>query len=175
MSPRLPVRQLAYFVADVREAAQRHHALFGSGPFLVADHIATPAARYRGVPAALDHSAAYGQWGTVMVEFVQQNTLGPSVFRDMYPEGSGREGLHHVALFVEDLHAEIARWETAGHACALYAEMASGFPFAMIDTVARYGHMVELYSPDASLTAFYAHVARIAGDGGDLLRAISFD
>jgi hypothetical protein len=175
VTPGLPVRQLAYFVKDVRAAARRHHTLFGSGPFLVADHIATPVARHRGRHATLDHSAAYGQWGPVMVEFVQQNNPGPSAFHDLYPEGSGREGLHHVALFVDDLAAAIAGWEAAGHACALYAEMASGFPFAMIDTVAAYGHMIELYEPAPSLTGFYAEVARIAGSGGDPVRTISFD
>lgn len=171
-----PIRQIAYFVADIRVAATRHHALFGSGPFFVADHIATPVVRHRGRVAALDHSAAYGQWGPIMVEFVQQNDAGPSAFHDMYPKYSGREGLHHVALFVDDLDAEIARYEQAGHAVALHAEMASGFAFAMIDTVALYGHMIELYRPEPSLTGFYAMVADAARDGvGDaLLRPISF-
>jgi hypothetical protein len=169
------VRQIAYFVADVREAALRHNAAFRSGPFFVADHIATPVVRYRGAPATLDHSSAYGQWGPLMVEFVQQNDPGLSAFRDMYPEGSGRQGLHHVALFVDDLQAEIACWEALGHPCALYAEMASGFPFAMIDTVALYGHMVELYPPEPSLTDFYALVASVAGEEGPVIRPVSFD
>ena len=171
----LPIRQVAYFVADVRAAALRHHELFGSGPYFVADHIATPMVRHRGRPAALDHSSAYGQWGSLMIEFVQQNDAGPSAFHDMYPRGSGREGLHHVALFVDDLAAAIARWEAAGHACALYAEMASGFAFAMIDTVPLYGHMIELYQPDAVLTGFYANVAATAGEGGEVIRPINFD
>ncbi|HEY0315530.1 MAG TPA: VOC family protein [Sphingomonas sp.] len=171
----LPIRQVAYFVADVRAAALRHRALFGSGPYFVADHIATPVVRHRGRLATLDHSSAYGQWGDVMIEFVQQNDASPSAFRDMYPEGSGREGLHHVALFVDDLPAAIARWEGESHECALYAEMASGFCFAMIDTVALYGHMIELYQPDAALIGFYASVSAMAGEGGEPIRPISFD
>jgi hypothetical protein len=173
----LPVRQIAYFVTDVRAAALRHHALFGSGPYYVADHITLSLCRHRGREAVLDHSSAYGQWGSVMIEFVQQNGPGPSAFHDVYPEGSGREGLHHLALFSDDLKGDIARYTAEGHELALYAEMASGFPFAMIDTVAAYGHMIELYPPEPSLTDFYAQVAEAARgfDGTDVLRPISFD
>ncbi len=169
-----PVRQIAYFVPDVRIAALSHHQQFGSGPFFVADNIPLRLSRYRGVEQALDHSSAYGQWGPVMVEFVQQNNPGPSVFHDMYPENSGRSGLHHVALFVEDVVAEMARFEKAGHETALYAEMTDGFAFAMIDMVATLGHMVELYAPVQALTGFYAMVAKAAVDfnGADPIRTI---
>ncbi|MDB5714090.1 MAG: hypothetical protein JWO15_1487 [Sphingomonadales bacterium] len=173
----LPIRQIAYFVADVRVAATRHHELFGSGPFFIADHIATPVVRHRGCPATLDHSSAYGQWGEIMIEFVQQNNSGASAFHDMYPEGSGSEGLHHVAVFVDSLADEMQKYERQGHPVALYAEMASGFAFAMIDTVALFGHMIELYCPEQSLKDFYDIVAKAAREGvdGNLLRPISFD
>ncbi|MFD2136543.1 hypothetical protein ACFSLT_18030 [Novosphingobium resinovorum] len=89
MAP-LPIRQIAYFVPDVRAAARAHSAAFGSGPYYVADHIALTRAVHRGVERELDHSSAYGQWGEVMIEFCQQNNPGPSAFHDLYPEGSGR-------------------------------------------------------------------------------------
>ncbi len=153
----MKIRQLAYFVPDVRVAATRHRSEFGSGPFLIADHIRLTSSLHRGRAAPLDHSAAYGQWGDIMVEFVQQNNDGPSAFRDMYLAGG--EGLHHVAIFVDDVGAAIARYERQGDTVALHAEMASGFVFAMIDTVARHGHMIELYRPDSTLVDFYAMVA----------------
>ncbi|SFS09446.1 VOC family protein [Sphingomonas jatrophae] len=157
-----PVRQIAYFTNDVRAAAARHAALYGSGPFFVSEHIPLRRADYRGRPGTLDHSSAYGQWGALMVEFVQQNDAGASVFRDLYP--SGGEGLHHIALIVDDLAAAAARFEAAGMPCALHAEMMDGFPFLMMDGVARYGHFVELYEGTATLTGFYDFVARAAED-----------
>lgn len=172
----LAVRQIAYFVADIRAAAHRHTALFGSGPFFVADHIALGTCRYRGRQAALDHSSAYGQWGGVMIEFVQQNDAGPSVFRDLYPEGSGREGLHHVAIFVDAVAPAIARFAAAGFAEAMYAEtVQGGLAFAMVDATATYGHMIELYAPTPGLVDFYAMVADAAHgfDGDDPLRPIA--
>jgi len=174
-----PVRQIAYFVPDVRAAALAHHAMFGSGPYFVAHHIPLRRALHRGVERPLDHSSAFGQWGELMIEFVQQHNPGPSVFHDVYPEGSGREGIHHVALFEEDLDAAIARFAAAGHVVALDAEVAlkDGFRLVMIDCVAKYGHMVELYEPRSPLIDSYELVAQAARsfDGGELLRSIDVD
>ncbi len=172
----LPIRQIAYFCQDVRAAARAHHALYGSGPYFVADNIPLARAAHRGVERLLDHSSAYGQWGDVMVEFVQQNNTGPSPFHDMYPEGSGRWGVHHVALWVDDVNAEVARFAAAGSPCALRAEMNDGFVFAFADTSATLGHMTELYTPVPVLTDFYAMVSQAATDyrGGDIITTIAF-
>lgn len=162
----LPARQIAYFVPDVRAAARAHRAAFGSGPFLVIDHVATPVVRHRGRPAALDHGSAYGQWGDVMLEFVCQHDDGPSAFHDLYPRGAGRFGLHHVAVFVADLTAAIADFAARGAECALYAETAS-LAFAMVDTSAALGHMIELYEPTPVLLGFYDRIRTVARNGGD--------
>jgi len=162
----LPIRQVAYFCADVRAAAAAHHAVYGSGPFFVADNIPLARTVHRGVERVHDHSSAYGQWGEVMVEFVQQNNPGPSPFHDLYPEGSGRYGLHHVAVFVEDVDTALAEFAAQGAPCAMRAEMADGFVYAFADTSASLGHMTELYAPRASLLGFYAMVADAAKDYG---------
>lgn len=160
----LAPRQVAYFVPDVRAAASRHHALFGSGPFFVADNIPLACAVHRGVPRELDHSSAYGQWGSVMVEFVQQNNTGPSAFHDLYPEASGLSGLHHVALFVRSVEQDLRHYAQRGFPVALDARMNDGFRFAFVDTSAALGHMLELYEPTEALTGFYEMVAGAAGD-----------
>lgn len=166
----LPIRQIAYFTPDVRAAALRHHAIFGSGPFLVIDHVATPVVRYRGRAAALDHGSAYGQWGSLMVEFVQQHDAGPSAFHDLYPHGGRREGLHHVALFVDDLDAAIVAHERDGRALAMYAETEGGVAFAMIDAVRDYGHIIELYEPSPTLLDFYDGVRTLGASDRPVLR-----
>jgi catechol 2,3-dioxygenase-like lactoylglutathione lyase family enzyme len=173
----LPIRQVAYFVPDIRTAALAHHRLFGSGPYFVADHIPLRRSLHRGVARTLDHSSAYGQWGEVMIEFVQQNNPGPSAFHDLYPEGSGASGIHHVALFVDDVREALKRMEADGFETALYAEMNDGFAFAFADTTAAYGHMIELYAPVPQLTDFYAMVAGAAADfdGTEPVRGVRFD
>jgi catechol 2,3-dioxygenase-like lactoylglutathione lyase family enzyme len=169
----LPIRQVAYFCADVRAAAQAHHDAFGSGPYFVADNIPLARAAHRGTERLLDHTSAYGQWGDVMIEFVAQNNPGPSPFHDLYPEGSDRWGLHHVAVFVDDVDSALADFAERGAPCAFRAEMADGFVWAFADTSAALGHMTELYAPTPSLTGFYAMVANAAQDSArDLLTTI---
>ena len=162
--PDLPIRQIAYFVPDIRSAAQAHAEAFGSGPYFVADNIPLKRSVHRGVERALDHSSAYGQWGEGMIEFCQQNNPGPSAFHDVYPEGSGRTGLHHVALFVEDVAEASETWKARGHEIALDATMNDGFRYVFVDTLQCYGHMLELYAPLPALTGFYALVRASAGD-----------
>lgn len=170
---KLPIRQVAYFCADVRAAAAAHHDAFGSGPYFVADNIPLARSVHRGTERLLDHTSAYGQWGDVMIEFVAQNNPGPSPFHDLYPEGSGRYGLHHVAVFVDDVDAALADFATRGAPAAFRAEMADGFVWAFADTSATLGHMTELYAPTPSLTGFYAMVANAAQDKTrDLLTTI---
>jgi catechol 2,3-dioxygenase-like lactoylglutathione lyase family enzyme len=171
----LPIRQVAYFCPDVRQAALAHHRQCGSGPYFVADHIPLSETLHRGVARSFDHSSAYGQWGEVMIEFVQQNNAGPSAMHDLFPEGSGRYGLHHVALWVDDVDAEAERLAGQGFPLAQRSVMTDGFVFAFADTSAAYGHMLELYAPVASLTGFYAMVADAAKgwQGGEVLTTIA--
>ncbi len=174
---REPIRQIAYFVPDIRAAAIDHARHFGSGPFFVRERIPVPRAWHRGQERTFDHGSAYGQWGPVMVEFVQQNNTGPSPLHDVYPEGSGRFGLHHTAVFVEQLGQALDELNGQGFETALYAEMGDGFAFAMVDTVAAYGHMVELYEPVPALRGFYDLVADAARgfDGAEPLRELDAD
>lgn len=164
LPPDLAVRQLAYAVQNVEAAALAHHRRFGSGPFLVLRHIALISSTYRGVEQPFDHSSAYGQWGGIMVELVQQHNPEPSAVHDMYPHGSGREGLHHAALFVDDLQAAIVRFEAEGMPLAQLSVTQTGTAFAFIDAREQMGHMLELYEPTPQLTGFYDFVAKAARD-----------
>lgn len=170
----LPVRQLAYAVGDVEEAALAHHRRFGSGPFFVLRHVALASSVHRGVERPFDHSSAYGQWGGVMVELVRQHNADPSALHDMYPHGSGREGLHHAALFVDDLDAAFAQFEAQGMPLAQLCVTQTGTAFAFVDARASLGHMLELYEPTPQLTGFYALVAEAAKgwDGRDPVREL---
>lgn len=171
----LPIRQVAYFAPDIRAAALAHSRAFGSGPYHVLNHVELVSSEHRGVSRPLDHSSAYGQWGAVMIEFAMQHNPDPSAFHDVYPLGSGRFGLHHTALWVDDLAAAIAHFAAEGMALAHYAVTATGTAFAFVDAVERYGHMIELYEPSPGLTGFYGMVAQAADgwDGRELIRDLN--
>lgn len=148
--------QVAYFVGDIVAAAHRMHRLFGAGPFYVIERIELAWGEHRGRPCRFLHSSAYGQWGDVMLELVQQDEEGPSPFRDLYPPGS--EGLHHVACFVDDLDAAVAGCRAAGWPAAARAATRSGVEFAFADASVALGHMIELYEPSPALLDFYRRV-----------------
>ncbi len=91
----------------------------------------------------------------------------------MYPAGG--TGLHHIALFVDDLGAALAEQAAAGNQTAQYAVTTTGTAFAFVDTTRSLGHMLELYEPSPGLSTFYAMVAAAAEnwDGSDPIRTIA--
>jgi len=141
--------QVAYAVRDVREAAARFAATTGAGPFFVIEHIALATARVHGRAATFDHSSAYGQWGPVMVELVEEHGVA------LRPVGT----IHHVAFMVDSL-PDASGWCNAnGWPEVLLAETSGGQRFAFHDATDELGHLVELYEPSAALLSFYAMVA----------------
>lgn len=165
-----PIVQLAYFVPDVRAAAARMADTTGAGPFVVVERIELTSCLLRGEPGDFVHTSAYGQWGELMVEFVQQDSDGASPFRDVF--APGERGVHHVATIVDDLRATLDHYARHGHETAALCETAGGTEFAFVDTVATLGHMVELYEPTDALVGFYDRVRSLADgwDGTDPVR-----
>lgn len=164
--------QVAYHVPDPVAAAEQFARDFGWGPFYLMEHIPLERSLHRGRPAPFDHTSAYGQAGDVMVELITQHNDGPSALRDMY--ASHETGIHHVACFVDDLPAALDGFRHAGAEVALDARTVGGVDFAMVDTVARLGHMLELYEPGEDLRKFYAFVRQKAEgwDGSRPLRVL---
>lgn len=164
-----PPVQIAYAVPDARRAAAHWAAEFGAGPFFLRSHIRLTDVSYRGRPAAFDHSSAYGQWGDVMVELVQDHGDGPSVVRERY--AADQSGLHHLAFMVDDLDAATTRLVEQGYALAMSA-CASTTRFHFVDAVDELGHMIELYQRSDHLLGFYAMVRDAAAgwDGIDPVR-----
>lgn len=158
--------QIAYAVDDVIEAARRWSER-GVGPFFVIEHIDVHNARVNGVSGTFDHSSAYAQWGSVMVELICQHDSGG----ERIVESSG---IHHVACFVDDFHGAAARLAAAGHGEVLYAETAAGMPFAFHDARAERGHFIEIYERTDRLGHFYDMVrdASVGWNGSDPIRVL---
>jgi len=158
--------QIAYATDDVHAAARRW-AGRGIGPFFVIEHIALADVRIDGAPAAFDHSSAYGQWGSMMVELVQQHDPGPDPI-------VGVSGVHHVASFVDDFDEASAALIADGFGCRLRASTAGGQSFAFHDARDSIGHLLEIYERTDRLAGFYAMVrdAAVDWDGRDPVRVL---
>ena len=164
-----PPKQIAYAVPDAFEAAKRWVKDFGAGPFFVSEHIPVTDVIYRGSPSMFDHTSAYGQWGDIMVELVQDHGTGPSVVRDLY--NVDESGLHHLAFFVEDIDLATKSLVDLGFELGMTAR-AGPTIFNMIDATKTLGHFIELYEPNEALISFYKRVkeASIHWDGEDAIR-----
>ena len=160
--------QMAYAVADVREAAAGW-ASVGAGPFFVIDHIELEWARIHGRSATFDHSSAYGWWGDIMFELICQHDDGSGVAPIV-----GTTGLHHVAHFVDDLDVVSSGLAADGHAEVLRAETSGGTGFALHDGGAARGHLIEIYEQSTALRRFYDMVrdASVGWDGSDPVRTL---
>lgn len=166
-----PIVQIAYFVGDARAAARRLVDAVGAGPFFVIDEIELAWGEHRGTRCDFLHTSAYGQWGSLMVECVQQDREGPSPFRDMY--APGEEGVHHVAMMVDSLPDAIAHFAALGMDLAARAETTTGTEFAFVDATTQLGHMVEIYEGTDRLRSFYERVrsSAVGWDGTDPIRS----
>ena len=164
-----PPKQIAYAVPDAFEAAQRWTKDFGAGPFFIAEHIPVTDVIYRGSPSSFDHTSAYGQWGDIMVELVQDHGTGPSVVRDLYDVDES--GLHHLAYFVDDINYATRSLNDLGFDLGMTAK-AGPTIFNMIDATKALGHFIELYEPNSALMSFYDRVreASLNWDGNDPIR-----
>ncbi|MDA1074410.1 MAG: hypothetical protein O3A63_06575 [Proteobacteria bacterium] len=80
---------------------------FDAGPFFLVEKIELAWGIHRGREQKFLHTSAYGQWGSLMVELVQQDEEGPSPFRDVY--APGEEGIHHMAMMVDSLELTYER------------------------------------------------------------------
>ncbi len=167
-----PIVQVAYFVPDAVQAAREMADSGSAGPFFFVPNIELAWGERRGAACNFVHSSAYGQCGSIMLEFVQQEDEGPSPFRDLYP--SGGQGIHHVATLVDSLESAIAHYDSLGCSLAARACTKTGTEFAFVDTVDRLGHMVEIYEKTPTLTGFYHMVEAAAEnwDGSDPVRSL---
>lgn len=154
--------QIGYVVADPFAAAERFAHRFGAGPFFVLEHIPCSEVLHRGRPSSFDHTAAYGQWGDVMVELFVQHDDEPSAIREMY--ASGEEGLHHVAFFVDDQAGAAAQLEELGYPEAQTGWANNRTRFAFHDARSDLGHYIEIYPGAPATRDFYAMVREAARD-----------
>jgi catechol 2,3-dioxygenase-like lactoylglutathione lyase family enzyme len=157
--------QVAYAVTDVAASAAVFAAQTGAGPFFVVEHIAIETARVNGTRSLFDHSSAYGQWGSLMVELVEEHS-SPIV---------RPPGLHHLAFMVPDLAASTAACTAQGWPEVLWARTTGGQEFAFCDARHQCGHLIELYEPSPRLMSFYEMVASAsrAWDGSLPVRHLS--
>lgn len=168
----LPSRlvQIAYRVDDLEAACHEWAQRVGAGPFLVRRHLAVTAV-HDGAPAVYDHSAAFGQWGPVMLELVQLHECEPAAMRAVVEHEQPGQ-VNHYACFVDDLAAASDALRAQGFPLVMEITSSSGMTVNYHDARPLVGAILELYVGTEHLRAHYDKVAALAvdWDGSDVVR-----
>jgi hypothetical protein len=168
------IRQIAYVVPDIRAAARRHAALFGSGPYFIAEGYTGIEHIYRGEQATMSIDSALGQWGDVQIELIQPTDDRPSIFREGAPAGSAGPKCHHICFHPDSLDAAIAAYAAEGYPVAFDFTLPGGTRTVLVDTLADLGHFVEFYARTPEIAHLYGFIEAAAAsfDGTELIRPI---
>jgi hypothetical protein len=165
--------QNAWVVDDIYEAANLWVEITGIGPFFVADNQEGVLVDtfYRGKPSPITMKTAIAQAGEMQIELIQPTGDGPSAYRDTVP--IGRPGFHHIALWSNDVSADIALYIEKGFDVAARGNAGGIAQFAYIDTSSVFGHMIELVEKNKIIRSFFNTVAdaAIEWDGTDPVRS----
>jgi hypothetical protein len=163
------IKQVAYVVDDLDAAIARWVEIVHAGPFFRIDHARIEDVRYRGASAGAELSLAVGNSGGIQIELIQLLDGAPSVYREL------PRGVHHLALLARDFEAESARLERLGHPLAWALTLPGICRVHYHDTLASFGHFLELWESTESMRGLLEMVEAAARDrdGRDPVRRIA--
>jgi catechol 2,3-dioxygenase-like lactoylglutathione lyase family enzyme len=166
------IHHVGFNVTDLRAGIDRWVGVYGAGPFYVNEHVAYDESTSCGTPVSWDHSAAFGQWGTVPVELQQTHDLQPAELACPFT-ASGRNAINHVGITAEDPAAESARLESLGFGLCMHARLGE-VEFFWHDATEAFGYCIEVISAEPGIDAFFDTVANGAEgwDGRDPIRSL---
>ncbi|MBV9509234.1 MAG: VOC family protein [Caulobacteraceae bacterium] len=172
--PSIPgqVVQNAFLVRDIDRAMDQWTRLVGAGPFFVGRDRDSSVLSLRGQPVLGATHVAVGQAGDVQIELFEILSERQGSGPQMFP--MGEFGLHHVAIFSDDLIEAVAGYRRQGYDLAAEAEFGGDSRAAFIDTRADFGMFIEVYQDARFFRDFYAAVAAAAAswDGSDPVRSL---
>jgi catechol 2,3-dioxygenase-like lactoylglutathione lyase family enzyme len=140
-----PVVQQGYVVPDLR-AAMQHWIVRGIGPFFYEELRGYPGL-FRGEQHAFDLDAGFAFSGDQQIEVIQPLGDAPSIYRGFlrhHPTG----GLQHLAVWVDDIDATLARLEQEGRPYVVAQRY--GDRHAYLDSVDSPGVMIQLMAHTAA-------------------------
>ena len=107
------ILQVCLVVRDVEKAVRHFEDLIGVGPFSVytVDSKEMPGVTYRGLPGDYCVKVAMTKVGGGVIELIE-NQRGKNIYTE-FLEKHG-EGIHHIAVQVDDCAAALAQLKAAG-------------------------------------------------------------
>ncbi|MDP9026353.1 MAG: VOC family protein [Actinomycetota bacterium] len=145
------LHHIGYWTDDLDVAMAQAAKLLGVGPFRVIEHVKLGDFRFRGEPAVLDHSAAFAQWGPVILELNVAHEVRPPGLRAALGVAPG--AVSHTSWWTNDLAAEGAHLEAAG--CALLTTSVGGAVADWFTGGSLFAHPIEIHQPTAPVLGMW--------------------
>jgi methylmalonyl-CoA/ethylmalonyl-CoA epimerase len=149
------LHHIAYWTDDLDEAMRQATQLLGVGPFRVIEHVGLGDFRFRGQPAVLDHSAAFTQWGPVILELNVAHEVHPPELREALGIAPG--AVSHTSWWTTDLAAEGEHMTTNG--CALITTSVGGAIADWFSGGPLFAHPIEVHQPTPPVRGMWASLA----------------
>ena len=133
------VMQLGYVYKDIKKQAQIMESLFDIPPFAFSEGEPVTI-MYRGKESLVHLSLSISRYFNTQLELVQWNS-GECLAKEFLDQG--REGLHHISLFVQDLDKYIEEIKKIGIEIIM-SGVTGPSHWAYLDTEETFGILIEV-------------------------------
>ncbi|WP_226553894.1 VOC family protein [Celeribacter naphthalenivorans] len=164
--------QLAYVVRDLDAALSYWTDVMKVGPFVVIESAkGNRKIMHRGEETALDFTLAFAYMGETQIEVITPKNDAPSSYKEFLD--SGREGLHHVAYWPEDMPGACSHLERHGFK-PVTAVLAPDGDRSVVyyDAPSAVGAMVELLPMNAERMAYYSRIQKLSATWDGVTRPV---
>jgi catechol 2,3-dioxygenase-like lactoylglutathione lyase family enzyme len=164
--------QLAFVVRDLDAAIKYWTETLKVGPFVVMETSrGDRSIFYHGVETQTDFSIAFSYMGDVQIELIQPINDHPSAYKDFLD--SGREGLHHIAYWPQDLDAACDLLEAQGFVENTSIRTPQGERSVMYyETPPHLGIVIELVPLTKARADYFRRIQRLSETWDGVTRAI---
>ena len=136
----LKVEQFSYVYKDIKKQAKIMEELYGIPNFAQMENITHQDATYRGKEVTIVLDYAFSRLLNVQIE-LQQWKSGDSLFKEFIDQG--KEGLHSIGVYVEDLESYIDEFKKRGIE-VLQTGQVGKQKFVYLDTEKTFGVLLEI-------------------------------
>ncbi|MFX0088097.1 MAG: VOC family protein [Candidatus Hodarchaeota archaeon] len=135
----LKIEQLSYVYKDIRKQAKIMEEIYGIPTFAQMENIPHQDATFRGKEVTIILDFAFSRLLNVQIE-LQQWKSGDSLYKEFIDQG--KEGLHSIGIYVEDLQAFIDEFKKRGIEVLQTGKVGKQW-FAYFDTEKTFGVLLE--------------------------------
>ena len=136
----LKVDQLSYVYKDIKKQAKIMEELYGIPPFAQMEDITHKGASFRGKEVEIIVDYAFSRLLEVQIE-LQQWKSGDCLFKEFIDQG--KEGLHSIGIYVDDLDAYIEEFNKRGIEVIQTGQVGKQ-KFVYLDTEKSFGFLLEI-------------------------------